>query len=212
MYESLTDPSNPYSAPAAQIDELEPAKAKLASVGNRILARIIDLILFMVTSIVFYVVAIFFGVFALFSIIQSNEMVNMEDLEDSAQFEENFENLEDLMIEWSAPTNFNIGNPFAYAILVISQLTFLTLNAFLLARRGQTIGKRLMNIRMIDKDTKEKPPFGRLYFLRYFIFEALLIFSFMIYYVFKLIDLLFLFRKDRRTIHDMTANTIVVNC
>ena len=97
--------------------------------------------------------------------------------------------------------------------------------------KGQTIGKKLLRIKVVDKDTKEAPTIIKglirsliifsilsgttsllfLYILNkksYFIvYLSLLVFEF----IFSLITvILMLYKKDGRGLHDMMTNTIVV--
>ena len=74
----------------------------------------------------------------------------------------------------------------------------------LLATRGQTIGKIITKIRIVDADTGEHPGGWRIIMLRNI---AHIILLFTIFY--WPIDSLFIFRKDRRTIHDLIAQTRV---
>jgi len=94
--------------------------------------------------------------------------------------------------------------------LVISQGIFLLLQGKLLAKYGQTIGKLNLNIVIVDRVTREKLPFGKLYLKRYLVFDSFLLFGWLLGLIFRLIDFAFLFRKDRRTIRDLVANTVVI--
>ena len=82
----------------------------------------------------------------------------------------------------------------------------------LLAARGQTIGKILMKIRIVDAQTGEHPGWARLVLrrtsLNWFVFGVLNATGVggMVY---MLVDSLFIFRSDHRTIHDLIAGTRV---
>ena len=84
-------------------------------------------------------------------------------------------------------------------------LVWVVLNSYLLWYYGQTIGKRMMNIAMVDASDKV-PSFFRLVGLRYALIQLL---SFVP--MFSLLDILFIFRADRRCIHDFIAQTRVVD-
>ena len=85
---------------------------------------------------------------------------------------------------------------------------FLLLHGYLLNKYGQTIGKRLLGIRIADLDNN-LPPFGRIIGLRYLPIQALAMIP-VLGSVLPLIDVLFIFREDRRCIHDLIAGTRVV--
>ena len=76
----------------------------------------------------------------------------------------------------------------------------------LLTKDGQTLGKHVLGIRIVKRDTGENGGFVRNVLLR-FIFNRLL----GIIPLYGLVDILFIFRGDRRCIHDMIAGTQVVN-
>ena len=96
--------------------------------------------------------------------------------------------------------------------MVLSAAVFLGLiawNCVLLARNGQTIGKKASNIRIVRSDGSDAG-FARLFFLRMMLFWALNAVPF-IGPVFSLVNILFIFREDRRCIHDLLADTMVVD-
>ena len=82
----------------------------------------------------------------------------------------------------------------------------------LLAARGQTIGKIFTKIRIVDAQTGEHPGWARLVLrrtlLNWFVFGVLNATGVggMVY---MLVDSLFIFRSDHRTIHDLIAGTRV---
>jgi len=96
----------------------------------------------------------------------------------------------------------------AVIFLVLVGLAFVTLLIFdmvLLTKDGQTLGKKLLGIRIVQSDTGENGGFFPNVLLR-LIFSGLL--SIIPFY--GLVDILFIFRGDRRCIHDMIAGTQVV--
>jgi uncharacterized RDD family membrane protein YckC len=91
--------------------------------------------------------------------------------------------------------------------MAIGALIFILLNGYLLATRGQTIGKVLLKIRIVRPSGEAVSP-TRLV-LRYGAgFVAGLVMA--VVWVYSLIDCLMIFRKSRRTLHDEIADTIVV--
>ncbi|MDA3800401.1 MAG: RDD family protein [Kiritimatiellae bacterium] len=95
-----------------------------------------------------------------------------------------------------------------YAI-VAGWIIFLLLNGYLLATYGQTIGKRIVRTRIANL-YGEVPPLSRIIFLRYLPFG--LLGQIPLYgSIIQLVNVLFIFRKDRRCLHDHLARTMVVN-
>lgn len=101
-----------------------------------------------------------------------------------------------------------IGESFMMAGFGI--VSFAILNFYLLANHGQTIGKRLVNIRIVSVDDGRILSFGKVISLRYLpIWVAQQIP--LIGPILGLVDPLFIFRSDRRCVHDLIAGTRVVN-
>ena len=82
------------------------------------------------------------------------------------------------------------------------------INLVMLHRSGQTLGKRVAKIRIVRYDG-ERASLVRTFLLRYLVLEVLGIVT-GIGPLFRAVDALFIFRRDRRCIHDMIAGTIVV--
>jgi uncharacterized RDD family membrane protein YckC len=85
---------------------------------------------------------------------------------------------------------------------------FILLHGFLLYHQGQTIGKRMLRIRMVDL-RGEVPALGRMLVTRYGIFWLISQIPGIGLSV-KIADAAMIFRKDRRCLHDLTAGTRVV--
>lgn len=104
-------------------------------------------------------------------------------------------------------------------VLVLALLSFLVVfivQMVLLGTRGQTIGKIIMKIRIVDAQTGEHPGWARLILLRtivnWLIPSVLNAIPFVgqgLSSIYIIIDSLFIFRSDRRTIHDLIAGTRV---
>jgi uncharacterized RDD family membrane protein YckC len=89
-----------------------------------------------------------------------------------------------------------------------SFIVFLLIHGYLIKTRGQTIGKLALGIKMVRND--ESPAdFQRLALMRYlpqYAVTAIPLAGGLLY----VIDVLFIFRKSKRCLHDDIADTIVV--
>ena len=90
-----------------------------------------------------------------------------------------------------------------YALLLAA---FVAGQAWLLGRTGQTLGKRLLGIRIVDSVSGEPVPWKRLLFTRYVLNIVLRQVPF-----YFLVDALFIFGSRRRCIHDRIARTEVIS-
>jgi uncharacterized RDD family membrane protein YckC len=100
-----------------------------------------------------------------------------------------------------------VSRAFVAFFLISVMLEFLVVgfNMFYLARDGQSLGKKATHIRIVNADGS-KASFVKLVFLRGMLAGVLGLIPF-----FSMADALFIFRNDRRTIHDMIAGTIVIS-
>jgi uncharacterized RDD family membrane protein YckC len=90
----------------------------------------------------------------------------------------------------------------------ISLALFLALHGWLLVRDGQTLGKKLLGVRIVRPDGSRADA-RRLLGLRYGIGWLLTLVP-VAGPIYALLDALFIFRRDRRCLHDLIAGTIVV--
>ena len=75
----------------------------------------------------------------------------------------------------------------------------------ILARDGQTLGKKVMKIRIVRFDDGSNPGFGKVVGLRVFLNGLLGYIPF-----YALVDVLFIFGSKQRCVHDLIAGTKVV--
>jgi uncharacterized RDD family membrane protein YckC len=87
-------------------------------------------------------------------------------------------------------------------------LCFVLIHGYLLHRNGQTIGKKLLGIRIANLDGSI-PDLARLLLLRYLPVSLITLIPATGNYL-SIIDVLFIFQASRRCLHDMIAGTIVV--
>ena len=95
---------------------------------------------------------------------------------------------------------FYLGAAVALVVLVIDLV--------LLSRNGQTIGKKLMGIKVVRTDGSPVSLF-RVFFLRYVCNTVLTVIP-AIGPLYSLVDCLMIFGEKRRTVHDYIADTIVI--
>ena len=92
--------------------------------------------------------------------------------------------------------------------LVLGFILFLVIHGYLLATRGQTVGKALLKIRIVRSDGTPAS-FGRIVGLRYLLGSVLAAVP-TVGWIYGLVDALLIFRASRRCLHDNIADTIVV--
>lgn len=91
---------------------------------------------------------------------------------------------------------------------VIGVAIYLIVNGKLLLSKGQTVGKKIMKIQVLNADTKTIPSATDILAKRYLIFAV--IGQIPMANILHLIDALLIFRSSKKCLHDDFANTIVV--
>jgi uncharacterized RDD family membrane protein YckC len=116
-----------------------------------------------------------------------------------------------LLINWVLPLSLFDENP-SFGVLVRNMLLgfglFLLIQGWLLVTEGQTVGKKLLGMRIVRKDGSRCTP-GRIIGLRYgvgWLITAVPVVGM----AYALADSLLIFRESRQCLHDNIADTIVV--
>jgi uncharacterized RDD family membrane protein YckC len=95
------------------------------------------------------------------------------------------------------------------SVLLLGMLILLAFQLWMLVKRGQTVGKWLLEIRIVRFRDETNPGFVRAVLLRYVVPGVIGAVPWL-GPAFTLVDILFIFRGDRRCIHDLIADTKVV--
>lgn len=93
-------------------------------------------------------------------------------------------------------------------VALLGFVLFVLVHGYFLKRYGQTIGKKMLGIRIADMGDGIAP-FGKIVLLRYLPMSAVPQLP-IVGAVLSLMDTLFIFRSDRRCLHDLVAGTRVV--
>ncbi|HEY8537235.1 MAG TPA: RDD family protein [Steroidobacteraceae bacterium] len=94
-------------------------------------------------------------------------------------------------------------------LLLVTLIGYLVLNGYLLHKSGQTIGKRLIGIRIVSATDGQLVSLGKLFGARYVPIQLAGLVPFIGNFLW-IADALFIFREDRRCLHDLIAGTRVV--
>ena len=94
-------------------------------------------------------------------------------------------------------------------LFIFGVILFFILQGYLLAKHGQTIGKRIVGTRIVSAEDGRILPLSRIFWLRNL--PASLVAQIPTFGPWiSVIDSLFIFRKDKRCIHDLIAGTKVI--
>ena len=92
---------------------------------------------------------------------------------------------------------------------LLVNIIFFLINGQFLEKDGQTVGKKVLNIKIVTENNSV-PSLKDSYLKRYLAFNFAAQIP-IIGLVFSLIDVMFIFQDNRRCVHDLFANTKVVN-
>lgn len=94
--------------------------------------------------------------------------------------------------------------------IAISYALYLSINGYFLNTTGQTIGKKIMRIYIADLNGRKAalPTIVGMRMLMMFVLSLIPLIGWLI----ALANILFIFRQDRRMIHDLLAGTVVLKC
>lgn len=164
----------------------------LAKRSKRILAKIIDLGLLAIPQ--FVVTGLYFPFDQLNSAFSTGVMTP----EQQVKILEAFSN--------SLPHWLNIS-------LLIYTLFLLFIQQELIRQSGQSIGKKIFKLQIVDIVTNEKTSTWRAFFVRSFLFFMLsqFLFAFPLLIIIFLADFFLLFSKNNQTLHDRLAKTKIIN-
>lgn len=112
----------------------------------------------------------------------------------------------DIFAEYTDATEFPITQRITTAVVLL--IVWAVVNGYFLHKRGQTIGKLLLGIKIVRSDGK-RAGLLRILLLRRMPFNAMILAN-TVGGVVKIFDALSIFRRDQRCIHDMLASTVVV--
>src|SRR5262249_11321963 len=95
-------------------------------------------------------------------------------------------------------------------IWTVGILVYLIVQTALLTLRGQTLGKLLVGVRIVDYDDGSNPGFLRAVVLRNLV-PGLISLLPCLGFLFSVVDVLSIFGEERRCLHDLFARTKVVD-
>ena len=163
---------------------------ELASINIRALAKIIDLLLWLPAA----AIPSFF-----LNADQVNELSSIQQKMQSADTSTQAMQLQHELFALIPVEAWQ--TMFAYIIIMLA------IQAFFLAKSGQSIGKKLIRIKIVDAENGEKVNLTRIFLLRSIVF---IILNMLFMPFITIADYLFALGKNRQTLHDKLAKTIVI--
>lgn len=163
--------------------------AALASINKRILAKLIDILLLWIPS------SFIFGQFVSPEFMRQYQTIAGQAVIPSTQQQEQM-----LALLGTLPAS-------AFWALATYVVLYFVGQAFLLAKTGQSVGKKALKIKIVDEQTAQKTTLTRSFLIRSVVF---IIINYLAFF-FIIIDFAFIFSERRRTLHDRLAKTLVVD-
>jgi uncharacterized RDD family membrane protein YckC len=164
--------------------------SELASITTRILAKIIDLLLWLPAA----AIPSFF--------LKPDQFNQLSDIQQKMQSADTSTQAVQLQQEL-----FTLIPIEAWQTMFVYIIIMLGIQAFMLAKSGQSIGKKLTKIKIVDAENGEKVSLMRVFTLRSFIF---IILNMLFMPLITIIDHVFALSEKRQTLHDKLAKTKVI--
>ena len=163
---------------------------ELASIPTRVLAKVIDLLLWLPAA----AIPSFF--------LKAEQFNELSEIQQKMQATDSPNQAVQLQQQL-----FSLIPMEAWQAMFVYILIMLGIQAFMLAKSGQSIGKKLTKIKIVDAETGEKVSLMRAFTLRSFIF---IILNMLFMPIITIIDHIFALSEKRQTLHDKLAKTKVV--
>ena len=110
---------------------------------------------------------------------------------------------------WGRAMNGTLGIVDMLLVQILGIAVYLLIHGKLLASSGQTVGKKLVGVKIVDHQTEGLVPLKKIVTHRLLPIWAATLVP-VVGNILVLVDSLFIFRNDRRCLHDQIANTKVV--
>lgn len=163
---------------------------ELASIPTRVLAKVIDLLLWLPAA----AIPSFF--------LKAEQFNELSEIQQKMQATDSPNQAVQLQQQL-----FTLIPMEAWQAMFVYILIMLGIQALMLAKSGQSIGKKLTKIKIVDAETGEKVSLMRAFTLRSFIF---IILNMLFMPIITIIDHIFALSEKRQTLHDKLAKTKVV--
>ncbi len=95
-----------------------------------------------------------------------------------------------------------------FGLLILSSLAVLVIQLFLLATRSQSIGKYVMKTQIVEFETGRRADWIKTILLRMLVHGVIASIP-CVGFIYAIADIGFIFREDRRMVHDLLAGTSV---
>ena len=198
VYEPIGyNPATPEPAPfqnqdihQVKIEKKAALNNELASIPTRVLAKVIDLLLWLPAA----AIPSFF--------LKAEQFNELSEIQQKMQATDSPNQAVQLQQQL-----FTLIPMEAWQAMFVYILIMLGIQAFILAKSGQSIGKKLTKIKIVDAETDEKVSLMRAFTLRSFIF---IILNMLFMPIITIIDHIFALSEKRQTLHDKLAKTKVV--
>lgn len=198
VYEPIGyNPATPEPAPfqnqdihQVKIEKKAALNNELASIPTRVLAKVIDLLLWLPAA----AIPSFF--------LKAEQFNELSEIQQKMQATDSPNQAVQLQQQL-----FTLIPMEAWQAMFVYILIMLGIQAFMLAKSGQSIGKKLTKIKIVDAETGEKVSLMRAFTLRSFIF---IILNMLFMPIITIIDHIFALSEKRQTLHDKLAKTKVV--
>ncbi len=174
-------------------DHEQPATSPLAPRASRLVAKVIDMAMFAIPSVIFWTTLMEAPLESIMNDAQANPEGFLKTMQEQMQ-----------KMQDSGNVTVSLMSGFMNLLMVI--------NLVMLTMRGQTVGKLLLRVQIVRAADGTRAGFVRAVLLRAVLFPFI-VFLMQLHplaQLLLLVDVLLIFREDRRCLHDLVADTRVI--
>ena len=114
------------------------------------------------------------------------------------------------IVLWTGGKDDNTMSTIAFILIALGFLALAVIQIYLLSTKGQTLGKKVVGVKIIRYADSTNPGFVYACLLRAIVPSLISNIPFL-GLIFALVDICFIFGEERRCLHDLIAGTKVVN-
>ncbi|MDQ9020137.1 RDD family protein [Acinetobacter sichuanensis] len=184
---------NPFQENSKVSLNKQQSQTELAPISSRVLAKIIDMLLWLPAA------------YIPMTYLKPEQLQQLVDIQ--AKMQSKVSAAEATKLQEQFIMMFPME---AWQMMGLYIVIMLAIQGFLVFKSGQSIGKKLAKIKIVDMNNGQQVSGNRSFLIRSVLFTLFTIISLPLFPLFSLIDYIFAINQNRQTLHDKLAKTKVI--
>lgn len=184
---------NPFQQSAKVSIDKKNSQTELAPISSRVLAKIIDMLLWLPAA------------YIPMTYLKPEQLQQLIDIQTKMQAKVSAAEATQLQEQFIMMFPME-----AWQMMGLYIVIMLVIQGFFIFKSGQSIGKKLARIKIVDIESSQQVSGHRSFLIRSLLFTLFTIISLPLFPLFSLIDYIFAIKPNRQTLHDKLAKTKVI--